>query len=256
MSGLLKIILGLMAPIYNRIIYLIAYGPWGNFVHRILIFGFRKLYKIEDEPNTSHKKLGQFFLRSRDIFISSSVLVSPTECTRMEKPTKINLNSSVAVKSIDYNWREFFEFQDSWASSTFWNLYLAPNDYHWVHSPCEAPYWEICRVPGKTYPVNALGRLLIPHLYLENERLSFRTQHLQLGWVYVLCVGAMGVSRILTSYGQFPARKWSKIDQSIKKSAALAAFQLGSSVLLIVEKPPQSPLVLSSPFLKVGEALV
>ena len=174
----------------------------------------------------------------------------------MEGPAKINLNSTISIKSIDYNWQEFFEFQDSWKSSNFWNLYLAPNDYHWVHSPCEAEHWEACRVPGKTYPVNALGRRLIPHLYLENERLSFRTQHPQLGWVHVLCVGAMGVSRMPTPFGQFSERKWSKIDQTIKKGAALAAFQLGSSVLLIVEKNPQNPLGLSSPSLKVGEALV
>jgi phosphatidylserine decarboxylase len=233
----MKWILKFLSPVYNRIVKTIAYGPWGIFAHRILIFGFRKLYGIQDTPISSHRRLGDFFLREKKFQTSHVDLVSPVQCRVIEAGQKVSARDRVSVKGIDYCWSRFPEFGGrDLTDFYFWNFYLAPYHYHWVHSPLSADQVDVIRIPGSSYPVNALGRLAVKHLYLENERLSFRWNHEHLGKVFMLCVGAMGVSGIESCLGKVGDNQWTPFNESITKGQKLAGFKLGSSVLLVAEK--------------------
>ncbi|MGA0163721.1 MAG: phosphatidylserine decarboxylase [Bdellovibrionota bacterium] len=233
----MRLFLQILSPIYNRLVKIFAYGPWGYFAHRVFIFSFRKLYGIEDLPRPEHRKLGDFFLRDKKFQCSHVELVSPVQCRVMEGPEKISDQKAVRVKKIDYSWKNFPELAGRDLNEFyFWNFYLAPYHYHWVHSPLAANQTEAIRIPGASYPVNALGRFAVKHLYLENERLSFRWNHENLGKVYMLCVGAMGVSGLESCIGEVRENEWARFDKPIAKGQKLAGFKLGSSVLLLMEK--------------------
>lgn len=237
MTTLFKI----FAPFYSRLLGLIAYGPWSPPVHKLLIRGFKYIYGIEDPMLPSHRRLGDFFLRDKSIDAAPGALVSPAECSIFDGPRQIKLGEFLKVKGLHFEWNKFKEFQNLNSAGTefwFWNMYLAPYHYHWVHSPADAESFEAMRVSGAHFPVNALGRKLSPQLYAENERLSFRWKHPELGWIYLLCVGAMGVAQLKSCVGEVAYGNWQRVSGELRKAQKIAGFQLGSTVLLFVEKNP------------------
>jgi|GEM_PF-4487199 len=227
----------LFAPLYSKLLACIAYGPWGKRIHKIFIYFFKRIYKIEWDQSKSFSKLGDFFLRPLSFPVDASDLVSPVEALLMEGPEKISTKTIISVKGLEYSWENFPELQgENLEKMSFWNFYLAPQHYHWVHSPCNGSDVEAMRHSGLKYPVNRLGRKLCPKLYLENERLSFRWQHPVFGRVILLCIGAMGVSQILSELDPVQSERWALLSENVYKTQRLAGFRLGSSVLLVVEK--------------------
>jgi phosphatidylserine decarboxylase len=70
---------------------------------------------------------------------------------------------------------------------------------------------------------------------LQNDRLSLQWTHPELGRVWMIFVGAMAVSGIRLELGK-AGEQWLPLP-NFKKGDRLGGFELGSSVLLIVEKP-------------------
>lgn len=239
------------APLYSRILGLIAYGPWGKF-HQLLIWGFKRLYKIDWPATEKFKNLGGFFLRDIPYKLGGAPLVSPAEGKCFEGPLAVDSSNFVSAKGIDYSWSSFQELKDT-RFSTYWNIYLAPANYHWVHSPAGGKGLEAIRISGAKYPVNAFGRKLCPKLFAENERLVFRFTSAELGRVAVICIGAMGVSALHSTLGHVPYGSWAKLRDEVQKGDRLLAFRLGSTVLLLTEKPPTFARPIS--MLKVGDDL-
>lgn len=168
MRSLLKFIFGeVFAPLHSLIMKSIAYGPWGP-LQPVIIRVFQKLFKIEWQNISEFKNLGAFFLRDIDIKVSDSALVSPAESALVDGPRKISLAESIVVKGIDYRWAQFQELKLEDKTWTVWNFYLAPHNYHWVHSAAAGANLKGYRVSGHRYPVNSLGRWLCPYLYSAN----------------------------------------------------------------------------------------
>ena len=53
----------------------------------------------------------------------------------------------------------------------FATIYLAPHNYHRVHSPLHAQVTGYRHIPGARYPVNPLSVRTVPRLFMRNERL-------------------------------------------------------------------------------------
>lgn len=249
----------LFAPLYCKIIKLIAYGPWGSWVHQRMIRWFQKQFKIEWENTKNFKKLGDFFLREPPLQISSASLVSPAEALLLEGPKLVENQDTLAVKGLIYRWSKIPEFknEDWWKRASYYNFYLSPSHYHWVHAPSEGHNLIAYRHSGKFWPVNEWGRNCEPSLYSENERLTFRYHSEEFGEVAILNVGAMGVSSILSPLGECPYGKWTHLSERIKKGQQIAGFQLGSTVLLVVERLPPTAKTFKPALsvLRVGDAL-
>lgn len=219
----------------------------------LIIFLFRKTYAIKERPRASHKNLSQYFLRDRlSLPETPKVLASPVDCFFLEtgKPE----SSGLSVKGIDYRWKELPEWDDRLKNAQFWNLYLAPHHYHWFHAPCGGSNLEARRVSGKFYPVNALGRWMSSALYAENERLSFRWESPDYGQILMMCVGALGVSRIISALGEVREGSWQSLRPSLDSMDRLGAFELGSSVVLLAERAPAARPLGES--LNLGDPLV
>lgn len=225
----------LLGRFWSFLLGLIAYGPWGYRIHQVLIRFYRWVYKIDWPQIKDFRKLGDFFLREKEWPVADSPLVSPVEAAVLEGPLPVS--ARVSVKGISYRWNELPEWDPVFEKGTYWNLYLSPPDYHWIHFPCDAQNVRAIRIPGLDFPVNTWGRRLAPDLYFQNERLSFRFTHPQLGEVLMMLVGAMGVSKIISSLGPV-GTAWTPLP-SAKQMQKTGGFAMGSSVLLLVEKIPQ-----------------
>ena len=246
-------------PFYNKFVKCLAYGPWGP-IHQISIFVFRKLYNIAS-PTKKFATLGDFFLRLDPIQIAATSLVSPAEAAVIEGPQSFT-NDSITVKGLRYFWSQMPELQNfNTTKAIFWNLYLAPHNYHWVHSPAAGSEVQVFWHRGRTWPVNAWGRRKSPALYAENERFTYRFLTEEYGWVLLICVGALAVSSFLAgdknvTTENFGAEKWLPFSSSIEKGQRLLGFKMGSSVLLVTEKAPGlNSFRKLGPMLKVGDAL-
>jgi len=229
-----------VSPIYSRLIGVIAYGPWGP-LHQVFIIVFKRLYRINWPDTSNFKNLGEFFLRKIPLSIQDSALISPVEGNCLEGPAPAHPPLQLTVKGIRYTWSDFFEI--NWRDlpeATYWNLYLAPHNYHWVHACCSGSDLEGFYHSGALFPVNHWGRKIAPQLYSENERLTFRWKSPHFGWVYMICVGAMAVSGLRSSKGPVREGAWTPLSNTVSRAEELLAFELGSTVILLIERPPAS----------------
>lgn len=120
-------------------------------------------------------------------------------------------------------------------------LYLAPRDYHRIHSPLEGKITGYRYLPGEFWPVNPASVRLKDALFAINERL---VTWLDTAWgkVAVVAVGATCVSRIHMSYDAIVThtgnpRKSRTYERpiAVEKGGELGMFEMGSTVILVFE---------------------
>ncbi|XP_074264776.1 phosphatidylserine decarboxylase proenzyme 1, mitochondrial-like [Silene latifolia] len=133
-------------------------------------------------------------------------------------------------------------------------LYLSPGDYHRVHSPAD---WNVLvrrHFAGRLYPVNERATRTIRNLYVENERVVLEGQWQQ-GYLALAAIGAtntgsielliepeLRTNRPMKNFVQSerPAeRVYEKggVGLMVKKGEEVAAFNMGSTVVLIFQAP-------------------
>lgn len=125
---------------------------------------------------------------------------------------------------------------------SFVNLYLSPGDYHRIHTPFDLRVLEIKHIPGRLLSVSEKNANNIPNLYNGNERVVLKGTS-ESGSFYIVLVGALNVGSIgLTHVPNFstnlPGRTQEKIlsvDYSVGKGEEIGWFEMGSTVLIILE---------------------
>lgn len=117
-------------------------------------------------------------------------------------------------------------------------VYLAPSDYHRVHSPVDGTISEIVGIPGDLYPVNAIGEAHFPGLFVRNNRVAIHIDTEHLGRVTVVMVGATIVGRISVTTIPEPAvpAGLTRLEPAvpIRRGDELGMFHLGSTAVLLV----------------------
>jgi phosphatidylserine decarboxylase len=116
-------------------------------------------------------------------------------------------------------------------------IYLAPRDYHRVHTPVAGRLLRACYVPGDRYSVNAATARAVPQLFCRNERVVCWLEA-AFGRVAVVLVGALNVSSIsIIGRGEIPsgpAHTWQAPEHvRLPKGAELGRFNLGSTVVTL-----------------------
>lgn len=82
-------------------------------------------------------------------------------------------------------------------------IYLAPGDYHRIHSPIDWRVSERRHFPGNLFPVNQIAARLVPSLFVENERVAL-VGDWDHGYFSMTAVGATNVgSIVLTQEPEF-----------------------------------------------------
>ena len=134
------------------------------------------------------------------------------------------------------------EWADAFAGGSTATLYLAPDDYHRIHMPCDGRLLAMRFCPGDKHSVSLSLLDRIPGIFSGNERAVclFETPF---GKMALVMVGALNVSSIETVWqGELHDRgsrnlyDYGTEDRRFAKGAEIGRFNLGSTVILFFEK--------------------
>jgi phosphatidylserine decarboxylase len=145
----------------------------------------------------------------------------------------------------------------------YFTIYLAPHNYHRVHSPLAAALTRTRYMPGARFSVSRATAAAIPRLFCRNERVAcwFETRH---GTMVVVLVGALNVSSISTfAHGEIASgapQQW--LEQPPRPVAAgeeIGRFNMGSTVVVLLGSPrfefAPAPVVADGRPVRMGQAL-
>ncbi|KAJ4712724.1 Phosphatidylserine decarboxylase proenzyme 1, mitochondrial [Melia azedarach] len=163
-------------------------------------------------------------------------------------------------------------------------IYLKPGDYHRVHSPVD---WNVLvrrHFSGRLFPLNERATRTIRNLYVENERVVLEGMW-QEGFMAIAAIGATNIGSIelfiepelrtnrprkKLLHSEPPEERVYEpegVGVMLKKGDEMAAFNMGSTVVLVFQAPTLKSLKsgdISSDFrfcvkrgdkIRVGEAL-
>lgn len=221
-------------------------------------------------PASTYTTFQEFFTRTlrpglRPIAAERELLPSPSD-GRLSACGPLGEGRLVQAKGVDYALDALVgdrEEADAYRFGTYAVVYLAPNDYHRVHCPWQGVLTHWRYVPGALYPVNRLGLANVPGLFARNERFvaHFSTEF---GRAALIMVGAtfVGHMRVMctdlaTNEGHGAAA--SRADDSlpaVERGDEFGVFEMGSTVVLLLESEAWVPAVPLDSKVRMGQALL
>jgi phosphatidylserine decarboxylase len=197
-----------------------------------------------------YASFGDFFARrlragSRTVDASRSAIISPCDGAIAARGT-VSDGALVQAKGRMYRLDELLandELAARLAGGDYATIYLAPRDYHRVHSPVAGQVVSYDYVPGALWPVNPRIASRRDGLLVRNERVVIHLNAGALGHVAVVMVGAAGVGNISVAHGPGSAslrsagerRRIELHDIAVDRGDELGAFRLGSTVVLVFQ---------------------
>jgi len=219
------------------------------------------------------RTFGEFFARplragARPIAPGDDVLASPVDAV-VSQAGRAEGGRLVQAKGLDYTLEALLadaKLAARFRGGPFVTLYLSPRDYHRIHFPLGGAVTGYRYVPGRLWPVNPLSVRGVPGLFTVNERLV-TAMETPLGACAVVAVGATIVGRIRASYD--PAIPPSNLPRArpvareypeplaVEKGQELGAFEMGSTVILLLEpgRAALRPDLSEGTRVRVGEAI-
>lgn len=273
MLGRLFVILQYLLPKYwlTTIVYRIA-RVRRPAVKDFLITRFVRLFDVDvgevtREVPAGYASLNDFFIRdlvdgARPVDPAGNSVAAPADGT-ISQVGAITRNMLVQAKGLLYSVEDLLATDLDTASrfvdGCFATIYLAPYNYHRVHSAIDGHLESLHYVPGDLFSVNAATVRHVSGLFRRNERLilHFTTPH---GPAVQILVGALNVGSISTPWtGEIRPRKSGVVEvldpgsdtRSVRKGDLLGWFNMGSTVILLF--PPGVCQWRES--LRAGEAL-
>jgi phosphatidylserine decarboxylase len=230
-------------------------APWPKPMVQAGIQGFSKVYGVEtgeaERDLADYRTFNDFFTRRlkpgmRTVDPTFDLAVCPVDGT-VGQAGPIQRDTLVQAKGRQFTLGEFLvdtEDAADYLDGTFATLYLAPYNYHRIHTPFAGEVTGYSYVPGHLWPVNAKGVEEIDKLFAVNERLI---THLSTsaGRMAIVKVGATCVGRIRATYddvvtndGSTPSFRRVRYDRpvAVEKAGECGIFEMGSTVVLLFQK--------------------
>src|SRR5947209_8488354 len=222
---------------------------------RAVIRAFARKYGVDaseaERPIEEYPTFTEFFTRrlkpgARPLAGGSLVPISPVDGTVGELGDIIE-GRAYQAKGKDYTLAELIggpnaaEDAQRFAGGTFCTIYLAPYNYHRIHSPLGGEITGYVNMPGQLWPVNPIGVRNVEKLFCVNERLTTFVKTPR-GACAVVAVGATNVGRIRAVYDDVvtnarrsrrPVRKAYERPIPVEKGGELAVFEMGSTVVIL-----------------------
>ena len=178
---------------------------------------------------SSYKNFAEFFTRKLPVGVRQieSDIISPVD-GMLRNVTTIKAGHVELIKGHAFSIQKLLadsKQAEKYDGGVLCNFYLAPGDYHHVHSVCSGKLLDIKKLPGSLWSVNNLTFEKFPDVLSENERvlLPFETEW---GQVMVILVGALNVGKIEINF---------KTQQVVSVGERAGTFHMGSSVVLLFE---------------------
>jgi phosphatidylserine decarboxylase len=138
---------------------------------------------------------------------------------------------------------------------SFITVYLAPKDYHRVHTPLNGKLKRMTFIPGKLFSVDDESVGTIENLFARNERIvcEFETE---VGPMAIILVGAYNVGSMFTAWHgkvrEKSLRYWDYNGNTVlQRGDEVGGFLMGSTAIVLLPKG----IVTWSPTLKPGQAV-
>lgn len=210
------------------------------------------LQEAEFPPDHYHSLCSFFTRRLRDglrpIDSDPTTLISPVD-GRISQLGHIEDDSSLLqAKGKYFSLSELLGSDEDarpFIGGTFATLYLSPRDYHRIHAPVSGHILSMRYLPGQLLPVNPFAVRNFDSLFPRNERLVTFMRSEQGPRVAVVKVGATCVGRISLTYDDLITNQSNNLHRPLtrhyptpipaERGVELGAFNLGSTVILIIE---------------------
>jgi len=246
-------------------------GPLLRALMRAYIRAYRVDMSEAAEPLTSFPTFNAFFTRrlragARPICADADTVISPCDSWVHSIGTMPEDGRLEQIKGRTYSVAALLGSEDdarTFARGVHATLYLSPSMYHRVHSPMDGLIRAWRYVPGRLFPVNGLAIRHVNNLFAVNERVSILIDSPEFGPVAVIMVGAANVGRmslsfadLVTNSGRPGALIQPPAPIPIARGEELGAFNLGSTVVLLVADPLLQPAGIGpGQLVHVGEPL-
>lgn len=192
--------------------------------------------------------------------ISPDPVVSPAD-GKLSCLGRIESGGTILVKGQKYEAGELVgddEDARRYGGGQFAVVYLAPGDYHRVHSPVDGKVTLLRGIPGDLFPVNSIGERYVTRLFVRNNRVAIVIDTESLGRVTVVMVGATIVGRIsvtaLPGPSVPPGVHRIEPGLSVARGDEIGMFHLGSTAVVLFE--PGLTLARGTGVVRLGQSLV
>lgn len=235
-----------------------------TFIRNAMIRAFKPEIAEAEHPLEHYKTWSQFFVRrlkpgARPV--GGSPLVCPVDGTLTQRGF---LDSPALlltqIKGIRYSLSDLLSGWDAtpYAGGSFLTVYLAPYNYHRIHTPAAGRVQRAVHVPGALWPVNAWSVRSINGLFVRNDRIVVEMEcplgeakdgvsggeEGGVGRLAIALIGATNVGRTTLSFSPLRAndpgvttRREIPVPQglALDKAAELACFEMGSTIVLVLD---------------------
>ena len=219
-----------------------------------VIKGFSRAWGVAldeaEHPVSHYGSFQEFFTRRlrpglRPIDDDPAHLPSPSD-GRLTAFGSLERDVLVQVKGVEYSLDALLGDSadaDPYRCGSYAVVYLAPNDYHRVHTPWNGRMTHWRYLPGALFPVNRLGLNNVAGLLARNERFVGHFDS-EFGRAALIMVGATFVGHMRMSFtdlaaneGQPPSGRMTVSDgRQVARGDEFGVFEMGSTVVLVLER--------------------
>jgi phosphatidylserine decarboxylase len=227
--------------------------PLPFFLRRPVFRNYSRIYGASLEeaqrPITEYLSLSEFFSRA---LRSGARPVEGPICSpadgKVSSMGKIENHSALQAKGKNYTVGELLldgSLAAEFEGGTYFTVYLAPGDYHRVHSPVSGELKVVKHIPGALYPVSPTVASKRERLFSRNERICLLIENSDYGKVCVVFVGALNVGSMTLSHSKvvtnntlgsvfFPPAPFAEyVSEKIEIGDELGQFHMGSTVVVL-----------------------
>lgn len=223
-----------------------------------------------ERPLTDFASFQEFFTRrlkpgARQVETAQTLIPSPADGI-LSVFGKLENDTLVQAKGIDYTLDSLLGGKrdaDPYRGGSYAVVYLAPKNYHRVHSAWQGDIVKWRYLPGALYPVNAMGIKHVHGLFSRNERIVGHCQT-EFGPAALVMVGATCVGHMRVAFTETRANAGHRASGLVDLQPTVAqsrgdefgVFEMGSTVVLIFADPNVAPVLpVPSPVLQ-GQAIL
>ena len=236
---------------FNRLCGLVADAQLPRFLLTLLIrifsWKFGVNLKEASKQVSEYRNFNEFFTRkllpdARTLDPDTEADLSPVDGILGESGF-INKGVLIQAKGLEYRLADLLKDPERtkfYDGGVFISIYLAPYNYHRIHSMVTGEVREFCYIPGDLWTVSPLGVHHVPGLFARNERLTtyFKTEK---GECALVKIGATVVGRIRVVYHDITSNRPSAAFQKIvltspfrvERGDEVGLFELGSTVICL-----------------------